>query len=73
MMPLREYVMQVLDKVGVKITPSAGGRRERLRTAENRRGERIFLGFRTPGVFRKTTSMDFIFQHEQYLREFDHP
>lgn len=33
-------------------------------------GERIFLGSNAGGI-RKTTSMDFIFQHEQYLREFD--
>lgn len=45
-----EHVMQVLDKVGVKLaTLSAGGRRERLRTAENRRGRTDISWFERRG------------------------
>ena len=67
-----EHVMQVLDKVERQVaTLSAGGRRERLRTAENRRGRTDISWFERRGYSAGTTSMDFIFQHEQYLREFD--
>lgn len=66
-----EYVMQVLDKVGVKwphcLQVAGENGCAQLKIEE---GERIFLGSNAGGI-RKTTSMDFIFQHEQYLREFD--
>ncbi|SQC39715.1 kinase, PfkB family [Klebsiella pneumoniae] len=63
--------MQVLDKVGVKwphcLQVAGENGCAQLKIEE---GERIFLGSNAGGI-RKTTSMDFIFQHEQYLREFD--
>lgn len=66
-----EHVMQVLDKVGVKwphcLQVAGENGCAQLKIEE---GERIFLGSNAGGI-RKTTSMDFIFQHEQYLREFD--
>ncbi|WP_436920455.1 PfkB family carbohydrate kinase, partial [Klebsiella pneumoniae] len=61
----------VLDKVGVKwphcLQVAGENGCAQLKIEE---GERIFLGSNAGGI-RKTTSMDFIFQHEQYLREFD--
>lgn len=66
-----EHVMQVLDKVGVKwphcLQVAGENGCAQLKIEE---GERIFLGSNAGGI-RKTTSMDFIFQHEQYQREFD--
>ncbi|EAY9564092.1 ribokinase [Salmonella enterica] len=65
------HVMSVLDDIGVKWphclqVPGENGCAQLKIDA----GERIFLGSNAGGI-RKTTSMDFIFQHEHYLRGFD--
>lgn len=64
------HVISVLDELGVKhphclyVAGENGCAQLKIE-----QGERIFLGSNAGGI-RKTTSMDFIFNHTDYLREF---
>lgn len=65
-----QHVMGVLDEIGVRRlhcrqVPGENG----CAQLKIDNGERIFLGSNAGGI-RKTTPMNFIFEHEAYLREF---
>ena len=65
-----KHVISVLDELGVRhphcLYVSGENGCAQLKIED---GERIFLGSNAGGI-RKTTSMDFIFHHTDYLREY---